>query len=52
MPGHFGARWVNICKAFGINAVVLDTEWGQPVDPDQVAEALQQNPDTACVLGP
>ena len=49
--GYFGARWGNICKAFGINAVVLDTEWGQPVDPDQVAEALRQHPDTVAVLG-
>ena len=38
--GYFGARWDKICKAFGINAVVLETEWGQPVDPDQVAAAL------------
>ncbi len=49
--GYFAARWTNICKAFGINAVVLDTAWGQPVDPDQVATALQQHPDTVCVCG-
>jgi serine---pyruvate transaminase len=49
--GYFAARWTNICKAFGLNAVVLDTEWGQPVDPDQVAGALHQHPDTLCVLG-
>jgi serine---pyruvate transaminase len=49
--GYFGARWANICKAFGINAVVLETEWGQAVDPDQVTEALRQHPDTAAVLG-
>ena len=36
--GHFAARWVNICKAFGLNAVVLETPWGQPVDPEQVAD--------------
>jgi aspartate aminotransferase-like enzyme len=49
--GHFGARWGGICKAFGINAVVLETEWGQPVDPDQVATALREHPDTVCVFG-
>ncbi len=49
--GHFAARWANICKAFGINAVVLETEWGQPVDPDSVAAALKQHPDTDCVMG-
>lgn len=49
--GHFSARWGDICKSFGINAVMLDTEWGQPVDPAQVAEALKQHPDTVCVMG-
>jgi aspartate aminotransferase-like enzyme len=49
--GHFAARWGSICKAFGINAVMLDTEWGQPVDPARVEEALRQHPDTVCVMG-
>jgi serine---pyruvate transaminase len=49
--GHFAARWVNLCKAFGLNCVSLDTDWGQPVDPERVAEALKQNPDTTCVFG-
>ena len=49
--GYFAARWGNICKAYGINAVMLETEWGQPVDPEQVAQALRQHPDTVCVMG-
>src|SRR5437899_348126 len=49
--GHFAVRWTNICKAYGINAVVLDTEWGQPVEPARVEEALKQHPDTIAVLG-
>src|ERR1700722_14772461 len=49
--GHFAARWANLCKAFRLNYVSLDTEWGQPVDPVRVAEALAQNPDTTCVFG-
>src|SRR5438270_5018916 len=49
--GYFSARWAGICKAFGINAVSLDTEWGQPVDPEQVANALKQHPDTVAVFG-
>src|SRR3954447_9833014 len=49
--GVFSARWANICKAYGIDAVSLDTEWGQPVDPAQVANALEQHPDTVCVMG-
>lgn len=49
--GYFAARWGNICKAYGINAVMLETEWGQPVDPERVAEALHDHPDTVCVMG-
>jgi aspartate aminotransferase-like enzyme len=49
--GVFAARWATICKAFGINAVSLETEWGQPVDPAHVANALEQHPDTVCVMG-
>src|SRR5271157_1757212 len=49
--GHFAARWVNLCKAFSVNCVSLETEWGQPVDPERVEEALRQHPDIACVFG-
>jgi aspartate aminotransferase-like enzyme len=49
--GHFGARWAHICKAYGISAVILETAWGQPVDPGPVAQALKQHPDTSCVMG-
>jgi serine---pyruvate transaminase len=49
--GYFANRWSNICKAFGIQAVSLDTEWGQPTDPTRVANALKEHPDTVCVMG-
>src|SRR4051812_19028357 len=49
--GWFALRWSKICAAYGINAVLLDTEWGQPVDPERVANALKEHPDTACVMG-
>src|SRR5205823_755154 len=49
--GWFALRWSKICASYGINAVLLDTEWGQPVDPDQVASALAQHPDAVAVMG-
>ena len=49
--GHFAARWGAICKAFGIVAVSVDTEWGKPVDPARVEEALKQHPDAVAVFG-
>jgi aspartate aminotransferase-like enzyme len=38
--GKFGERWRNICKAYGVEVVSLDVEWGRAVDPDAVARAL------------
>jgi aspartate aminotransferase-like enzyme len=38
--GKFGERWRNICKAFGIETVNLDVEWGQAIDPARVKQAL------------
>ncbi len=49
--GWFSLRWSKICAAYGIEAVLLDTEWGHPVDPEQVANALKVHPDTQCVMG-
>lgn len=49
--GHFASRWLSICKAFGIEAVSLDVEWGRPVEPVAVDNALKQNPDVECVMG-
>jgi aspartate aminotransferase-like enzyme len=38
--GKFGERWRNICKAYGIEVVSLDVEWGQAIDPERVKRAL------------
>src|SRR4051794_36700172 len=49
--GWFALRWAKICAAYGINAVTIDTEWGQPTDPQRVENALRENPDTVAVFG-
>jgi aspartate aminotransferase-like enzyme len=41
--GKFGERWRNICKAYGIETVNLDVEWGKAVDPQAVKEALDKD---------
>ncbi len=43
--GKFGERWGQICKAYGVEADVINVEWGQSVDPEKIKEALQKNPD-------
>lgn len=48
--GKFGERWVDISKAFGLNAVVLTAEYGSIVTPDRVEAALKENPDAKGVF--
>lgn len=39
--GKFGERWTEICKAYSINAQVLDVEWGKAVSPDEIQKILK-----------
>lgn len=48
--GKFGERWVEITKAYGLDAVVLSAEYGQVVTPDRVEKALLENPDVRGVF--
>ncbi len=49
IAGRFGERWRSLCKAFGVEAVVVSVPWGQSVQPGQLAEALAQHPDASAV---
>ena len=48
--GKFGERWVEIAKAYSLNAVVLKAEYGDVVTPERVEAALAENPDTKAVM--
>jgi aspartate aminotransferase-like enzyme len=48
--GKFGERWVELAAAFGLNATVLQADYGQPVTPDRVAAALAAEPATRGVF--
>ena len=49
--GYFADRWAKICKAYGIEPISLNVEWGRAVDPADVAKALKENPGVAMVCG-
>ncbi|HEV8061952.1 MAG TPA: alanine--glyoxylate aminotransferase family protein [Gemmataceae bacterium] len=49
IAGRFGERWKSLCKAFGVEAIVVSVPPGQAVEPAQLAEALAQHPDAAAV---
>ncbi|MFL5330052.1 MAG: pyridoxal-phosphate-dependent aminotransferase family protein [Gemmataceae bacterium] len=48
--GRWGERWKNICKAHGIEHIVVDSPYGQPVSPAQVEAALKEHPDAKAVF--
>jgi aspartate aminotransferase-like enzyme len=48
--GKFGKRWAEISKAFGLDVMSLDLEWGRSVRPEQIEEKLIANPEIKAVL--
>jgi len=48
--GKFGERWTEICKAYGINAEVIDVEWGKAVEPAEIEKRLKANPKIKAVF--
>src|SRR3990172_1628464 len=41
--GKFGERWGEICKAYGIEFIPIDVEWGKAVDPQRIKKALESD---------
>jgi len=48
--GKFGERWAELCKPYGINAEVLDAEWGTAVSPSEIEKRLKANPKIKAVF--
>jgi serine---pyruvate transaminase len=48
--GRWGERWRGILKAFGVNTVSVEVEYGQAVTPEMLAKALNENPDAKAVF--
>lgn len=47
--GKFGERWGSVGRAYGMNVVDVPVLWGNPVDLDQLRDALIANPDARLV---
>ena len=48
--GKFGERWTEISKAYGINAEVINVEWGKAVSPLEISKRLKSNPQIKAVF--
>ena len=42
--GKFGERWGEVCKAYGIEFIPIDVEWGKAVDPKEIKKLLESDP--------
>jgi len=47
--GKFGERWGEICKAYGIEFIPIDVEWGRAVEPERIKEKLKSDPSIRAV---
>jgi aspartate aminotransferase-like enzyme len=47
--GKFGERWGEICKAYGVEFIAIDVEWGQAVDPKRIKGLLESDPSIRAV---
>jgi aspartate aminotransferase-like enzyme len=48
--GKFGERWVDLVRAYELNAIVVEASYGAAVTPAQLEAALEQNPEAKAVL--
>lgn len=48
--GSFGDRFCDTAEAYGAKVQRLEFEWGGPIDPDGVRDALRESPEIKAVL--
>ena len=48
--GSFGDRFIDMAEAFGADVQRMDFEWGEPIYPDAIREALQADPAIKAVM--
>lgn len=48
--GKFGERWTELCHAYGVEAIIIDVEWGKAVDPKEIEKILKANPGVKAVF--
>lgn len=48
--GKFGERWAEISKAFGLEVIEMEIEWGKAPSPEELEKILDNNSDIKGVL--
>lgn len=47
--GKFGERWVDLCRAYGAETIVVEEPYGKAIPPERAAAALKEHPDCTAV---
>jgi aspartate aminotransferase-like enzyme len=50
VAGKFGERWLEICRAYGVEVVELRAPFGESVPAERIADTLKANPKVKAVL--
>ena len=50
LSGNFGERFAALASTYGADVVRLEFEWGQPVEPDDLARVLESHPKAKVLL--
>ncbi len=50
VSGNFGDRFAAIAESYGADVVRLNSEWGEPITPEDLRGTLEANPTTKLVL--
>jgi aspartate aminotransferase-like enzyme len=48
--GKFGQRWAEIARAYGLDLVELEVEWGKAVTIEQIDAVFEQHPDAVALF--
>jgi serine---pyruvate transaminase len=48
--GKFGERWTELCRAYGIETIIINVEWGKAVEPKAIKDLLTKNKDVKAVF--
>jgi aspartate aminotransferase-like enzyme len=48
--GKFSNRWAVMTRRYGVETVTLESEWGDPVTPEQLEDAFKENPGIAVLF--
>ncbi|MDE0111615.1 MAG: aminotransferase class V-fold PLP-dependent enzyme [Albidovulum sp.] len=41
--GYFAVRWIDLCRLFGLNVKVVNSEWQSPIPVDEIARELESD---------